>query len=170
MKHVVQNSQFLTNSFILLGVPSKKRNSIFTDIVQIGGREVNPISKKLKERIFWQKLEREGVTKHIGKNRSTLFCMIYYSIWPNQGTLCLSVCTSDPQKVVGITENVSFKAKNFIIFVKNSMGGREVNMINTVSKINLSKIGWEGGGSTSIWIMFLNILVFFLTLPLIHLL
>ena len=33
-----------------------------------------------------------------------------------------------------------------MIFVKNSRGGREVNMINTVSKINLSKIGWEGGG------------------------
>ena len=26
-------------------------------------------------------------------------------------------------------------------------------MINTLSKKNLSKIGWEGGGSTSIWIM-----------------
>ena len=35
-----------------LGVPSKKKNSIFTDIVQIGGREVNPISKNLKEMIF----------------------------------------------------------------------------------------------------------------------
>ena len=34
-------------------------------------------------------------------------------------------------------------------------------MINTLSKINLSKIGWEGGGSTSIWIMSLNILLFF---------
>ena len=33
-----------------------------------------------------------------------------------------------------------------MIFVKNSRGGREVNMINTLSKINLSKIGWEGGG------------------------
>ena len=33
-----------------------------------------------------------------------------------------------------------------MILVKNSNGGREVNMINTVSKINLSKIGWEGGG------------------------
>ena len=31
-------------------------------------------------------------------------------------------------------------------------------MINTVSKINLSKIGGEGGGSTSIWIMSANIL------------
>ena len=50
---------------------------------------------------------------------------------------------------------------NFMIFVKNSRGGREVNMINTLSKINLSKIGWEGGGSTSIWIMSLNILFFF---------
>ena len=48
-----------------------------------------------------------------------------------------------------------------MIFVKNSRGGREVNMINTLSKINLSKIGWEGGGSTSIWIMFVNILLLF---------
>ena len=48
-----------------------------------------------------------------------------------------------------------------MIFVKNSMGGREVNTINTVSKIHLSKIGWEGGGSTSIWIMSVNILFFF---------
>ena len=47
-----------------------------------------------------------------------------------------------------------------MIFVKNSRGGREINMINTVSKINLSKIGWEGGGSTSIWIMSLNTLFF----------
>ena len=53
-----------------------------------------------------------------------------------------------------------------MIFVKNSRGGREVNMINIVSKINLSKIGWEGGGSTSIWIMSLNILFVFLTAPL----
>ena len=35
-------------------------------------------------------------------------------------------------------------------------------MINTLSKINLSKIGWEGGRSTLIWIMSLNILLFFL--------
>ena len=39
-------------------------------------------------------------------------------------------------------------------------------MINTLSKINLSKIGWEGGRSTSIWIMSLNILVFFGDYPL----
>ena len=38
-------------------------------------------------------------------------------------------------------------------------------MINTVSKINLSKIGWEGGRSTSIWIMSLNILFFFRVPP-----
>ena len=48
-----------------------------------------------------------------------------------------------------------------MIFVKNLRGGREVNMINTLSKTNLSKIGWEGGGSTSTWIMSLNILCFF---------
>ena len=35
-------------------------------------------------------------------------------------------------------------------------------MINTLSKKNLSKLGWEGGGSTSIWIMSLNILFVFL--------
>ena len=39
-------------------------------------------------------------------------------------------------------------------------------MINTLSKINLSKIGYEGGRSTSIWIMSTNILGFFWTLPL----
>jgi len=39
-------------------------------------------------------------------------------------------------------------------------------MSNTLSKINLSKIGWEGGWSTSIWIMSLNILVFFWGVPL----
>ena len=84
--------------------------------------------------MFSQKLEREGVAKHNVKNRSTIFCIIYYSIWPNQfpttcrkcpflfyegflyaynpfkGTLCLSVCTPDPQKVIGMIENVSFKA------------------------------------------------------------
>ena len=31
---------------------SKKKNSIFKDIVQTGGREVNPISKISKEMIF----------------------------------------------------------------------------------------------------------------------
>ena len=48
-----------------------------------------------------------------------------------------------------------------MIFGKNSRGGREVNMINTMPKINLSKIGGEGGGSTSIWIMSVNILFVF---------
>ena len=35
----------------VLGVPSKKTNSIFKDIV-LGGRKVNPISKRLEEMIF----------------------------------------------------------------------------------------------------------------------
>ena len=51
-----------------------------------------------------------------------------------------------------------------MIFVKNSRGGREVNMINTLSKIDLAKIGWEIGGSTSIWIMSLNMLFFELSI------
>ena len=40
-------------------------------------------------------------------------------------------------------------------------------MINTLLKIDLSKIGWEGGRSTSIWITSLNILffVFFQSTP-----
>ena len=38
-----------------------------------------------------------------------------------------------------------------MIFAKNSIGGREVNMINTLSKIDLSKIGWEGGGVNLNW-------------------
>ena len=48
-----------------------------------------------------------------------------------------------------------------MIFVKNSLGGREVNMMNTLSKNNFPKIGWKGGGSTSIWIMSVNILFFY---------
>ena len=107
--------------------------------------------------IFWQKLQKEGVTKHIVKNRITLFCMIYYSIWPNQGTLCLSVSTPDPQKVIGIIENESFKAWTFMIFVKilgeggrstwttlgqnkfvkKRVGGREINLnLDNVFKYN----------------------------------
>ena len=47
-----------------LGVTSKK-NSLFVDIVQIGGGEVNSISKKNYKFIFWQKEEREGVIKEL---------------------------------------------------------------------------------------------------------
>ena len=167
--HIQTSSNYDYWTWWLLGVLSKKKHSTFKDIVQIGGREVNPISKNWKKMIFWQKLEREGVTKHIVKNRSTLFCMIYYSIWPNQGTLCLSVCTPDPQKVIRIIENVNSKPKMSCFLSKIlGEGGREVNMINTLSEINLSKIGLEGGGSTSIWIMCLNILFVFLKVPLIR--
>ena len=107
----------------------------------------HPHFKNWKELNFWQKLEREGVTNILSKiealyfvwfitlsiplyPKSTLFCMINYSVY-----------TPDPQKVIGIIENVSFNAYNFMIFVKISRGGREVNMINTLSKINLSKLG-----------------------------
>ena len=44
-----------------LGVTSKKKNSIFVDIVQTRGGEVNPISKIEYIIIFWQKEKREGV-------------------------------------------------------------------------------------------------------------
>ena len=47
-----------------------------------------------------------------------------------------------------------------MIFVKNSRGGREVNMINTVKNKFVNNRG-EGGGSTSIWIVSLNILFVF---------
>ena len=43
---------------------------------------------------------------------------------PFKGTVYLSVCTPGPQKVIGVIENSSFKAYNFMIFVKNSRGGR----------------------------------------------
>ena len=56
--------------------------------------------------------------------------------------------------------------KNSIIKDIVQIVGREVNMINTVSKIQLSKIGGEGGGSASIWIIYCCC---FLTAPLIHL-
>ena len=35
----------------LLGVTSKNNNSIFVDIVHIGGREVNPMSKNLSDNL-----------------------------------------------------------------------------------------------------------------------
>ena len=82
--------------------------------------------------IFWQKLEREGVIKHVVKNRSTLFCMIYYSIWPNQGTLCLSVCTPDPQKVIRIIENVNSKPKmSWFLSKILGEGGRSTRSTNS---------------------------------------
>jgi len=40
------------------GTAKKNKNSKFKDIVQIGGREVNPISKNWKEINLWQKLKR----------------------------------------------------------------------------------------------------------------
>ena len=45
----------------------QKNPSIFKDIVQKGGREVNPISKNWKEMNFWQKLEREGSQNILSK-------------------------------------------------------------------------------------------------------
>ena len=54
-------------------MPSKKTNSIFTDIVQIGGREVNPFSKKSKEMNFCQKVEREGVKNILSKIEALYF-------------------------------------------------------------------------------------------------
>ena len=67
MNYVVSNEHqllltchrsLLTTSLQILTIQSglrgnlKKKTSIFKDMVQIGGREVNPISKKLKEMIF----------------------------------------------------------------------------------------------------------------------
>ena len=39
-----------------LGVPSKKEQIIFKDIVQIGGGRSTPFQKIKREMIFWQKL------------------------------------------------------------------------------------------------------------------
>ena len=57
---------------------------------------------------------------------------------------------------------MSLKSLKLYCFVKNLTRGREVNIINTLSKNNLSKLGEEGGGSTSIWTMSTNILFFFI--------
>ena len=54
-----------------------------------------------------------------------------------------------------------FQSLKFHNFCQNSRGGNEVNMINTASKINLSKKRYKGGGSTSIWIMSVNMLFVF---------
>ena len=54
-----------------MGLCQNNKNSIFTDIVQTGGGEVNPISKIFYEIIFWQKEEKEGV--------QTYYCMI--NLW-----------------------------------------------------------------------------------------
>ena len=70
-----------------------------------------PHFKKFNRKDFLTKVGRGRDHKHIVKNRSTLFCMIYYSNWPNQGTLCHSDCTPDPQKVIRMIENVNSKPK-----------------------------------------------------------
>ena len=101
-KHIVKNRNTLYALLLNLAQP---RNSVSFCL--------HPIPQKLIRNDFLTKVGDggEGVTKHIVKNRSTLFCMIYYSIWPNQGTLCLSVCTPDPQKVMRIIENVNSRPK-----------------------------------------------------------
>ena len=69
----------------ILGVPSKKTNSIFANIVQIGGREVNPISKIWKELIFWQKLEREGSQNILSKIEALYFVWFVTESGPTKG-------------------------------------------------------------------------------------
>ena len=103
---------------IRLGVPSKKNRP--------NRREEGQLHfKKLKRNNFLTKVGEGGVTKHFVKNWSTLFCVICYWIWPNQGNLCLSVCTPDPQKVIRIIENVNSKPK-FLWFLSKILreGGR----------------------------------------------
>ena len=80
--------------------------------------------------------------------------------------MCLSICTPDPQKITGIIENVSFKALNFMIFVKNSSGGREVNMINTCVKNKFVKNRVGGRGVILNLDNVFKYTGFFLTLPL----
>ena len=105
--------------------------------------------------IFWQKLEREGVTKHIVKNKSTLFCIIYYSILPNQGSLCLSVCTPDPQKVIRIIENVCFDPA-FIYLIIHQTTNNDFQMVKFFTLITGTKPPyiWKGGNP---WIIALQI-------------
>ena len=51
----------------------KKTNSIFTDIVQIGGREFNPISKKLNEMIFDKSLRGRWAQNILTKIQTLYF-------------------------------------------------------------------------------------------------
>ena len=54
------NTNILIHVQNLLRGNVKKKRKILKDIVLIGGRKVTPTSKNWKEKIFWQKLEREG--------------------------------------------------------------------------------------------------------------
>ena len=60
---------------IHLGVTSKKKNSLFVDIVQIGGGEVYPMSTKNYKIIFWQKEEKEVVINKFLDDFSPKFCV-----------------------------------------------------------------------------------------------
>ena len=56
-----------------------QKNSICKDIVQIGGREVNPISKNWKEIIFWHKqssvLQDKFFRKNFGYQTKNIMCI-----------------------------------------------------------------------------------------------
>ena len=72
----------------------KKTNSIFVDIVHVGGGEVNPMSKNWNEMIFWQKLEREGVKNKLSKIEALHF------VW--------FITQSGPTNSQRLVENVHF--------------------------------------------------------------
>ena len=55
-----------------LGVTSKK-NSIFVDIVHVGGREVNPMSKNLNEIIFDKSWRGRGSNNILSKIEALYF-------------------------------------------------------------------------------------------------
>ena len=66
--------------------------------------------------------------------------MIYYSIWPNQGTQCLSVCTPDPQKVIQVLKpKISLFLSKFL-----GVGGRSTQFQKNKKNDFLTK-GEEGG-------------------------
>ena len=106
LKHIKTIHEYEVKSFINKSQTSNVRGTLKKNPVYLktlskreGGRSTT--FQKIKKKWFFDKSwEREGVTKHIVKNRSTLFCMIYYSIWPNQGTLsfCLYPWPSESNK------------------------------------------------------------------------
>ena len=69
-----------------------------------------------------------------------IYCCLPTVIWWKSGA---QVFLPPPP---GIVFGVPSKETNSIFKDIFQIGGREVNMINTLSKINMSKIGWEGGG------------------------
>ena len=102
------------------------------------------MSKFFYKIIFWQKVEREGVKDEFLDDLSSKIC-VYRDYTFNVIPICTaSLSINSLIQFVDVkfySWGCHFQSLQLHGFVKNSSGGREVNLINTLSKINLSKIG-----------------------------